>query len=100
MPVWFVFGVQSKARFIVVNCCEVDLLKVAHCDDGVPVGCWVVCVLELMACCCHKNAPMTIMMRSMGMLILSQRRVRDFIGFLLITIVFLSRDTTVELYVR
>ncbi len=82
MPVWFVFGVQSRASFIVVNCCEVDLLKVAHCDDCVAMGCCVVCELELTVCCCHRKAPMMIMMRSMGMPMLSQRRVRDFIGFL------------------
>src|SRR6266581_5869454 len=82
MPVWFVFGVQSRARFIVVNCCGVDLLNVAHSDAVVAIGCWVVCGLELMACCCHRKAPTTIMIRSTGMPILSQRRVRDFIRFL------------------
>src|ERR1700687_107699 len=82
MPVWFVLGVQSSARFIVVNCCGVDLLNATHCDVGVTMECWVVGGAELMACCCHRNAPMTIMMRSMGMPMLSQRRVREFIGFL------------------
>src|SRR5205823_9534676 len=82
MPVWFVLGVQSRARFIVVNCCGVDLLNVVHCDVGVPMGCWVVCGLELTACCCHRKAPMTTIIRSTGIPILSQRRVRDFIWFL------------------
>src|SRR6266581_4205878 len=82
MPVWFVLGVQSKARFIVVNCCGVDLLNAVHCDAGVTMGCWVVCELELMACCCQRKAPTTIMIRSTGMPILNQRRVRDFMRFL------------------
>src|SRR5207248_11131945 len=82
MPVWFVLGVQSKARLIGVNCCGVDLPNVAHCDSVVAIGCWVVCTLELTACCCHRKAPTTIMIRSTGMPILNQRRVREFIRFL------------------
>src|SRR6266567_3874043 len=82
MPVWFVLGVQSKARFIVVNCCGVDLLNAVHCDSVVAMGCWAVCTLELTACCCHRKAPTTIMIRSTGMPILNQRRVREFIGSL------------------
>src|SRR5947207_5196909 len=82
MPVWFVLGVQSKARLIGVNCCGVDLPNVAHCDSGVAIGWWVGCTLELTACCCHRKAPTTIMIRSTGMPILNQRRVREFIRFL------------------
>src|SRR5215471_14015615 len=83
MPVWLVLGVQSRARFIVVNGCEVDLFKVAHCDDVVvATGCWDVCGAEPVACCCHRKAPITTTISSMGMPILNHRRVLEFIGFL------------------
>src|SRR5689334_854999 len=88
MPVWLVLGVQSRARFMVVNCSGVDdLLKVLQYDGiavVVPMGCCVACGAELATCCCHRKAPPTMMISNTGMPILIHRRVLEFIWFLLL----------------
>src|SRR5258707_8428661 len=109
MPVWFVLGVQSKARLMVVNCCGgVVLLKAAHCELNVDgTGCCVLCVPELAARCCHRKAPTTTIINSTGIPILKKRRVREFIEFLLFDKdpLFPNRvpsrhDTTAKRYAR
>src|SRR6266516_5645889 len=77
-------GVQSIARFMLVNCLGVDLAKDVQRAHGTT------CTVDPdpAACCCHKKTPTTTMTNNTGIPMLKRRRVREFIiiSFLFVTL--------------
>src|SRR5579884_1523074 len=86
IPVWFVLGVQSSAKFMVVNCEGAVFGIFVHSEPGAGVTTtFVPLAPDPAARCCQRKAPTTTITNNTGIPILNHKRVRLLISFLLIS---------------